>query len=92
MEKGGAHETIAAREVMLFTIALGWSGTPASVGGRGGKKGGGREGRKREGGRRKRGVCGHLFRIVLLVGVGLNPCEGLEICVLDFFLFEPKGG
>ena len=60
MEKGGSHETIAAREVMMFTIALGGSGTPARVGGRGEKvgekgRGEGGGGRKREGGRRKGG-------------------------------------
>ena len=36
MEKGGGHETRAAREVMLSTIGLGGSGTP--VRGRGGKE------------------------------------------------------
>ena len=53
MEKGGSHETIAAREVMMSTIALGGSGTPARVGGRGEKveeKERGREGEEEGGG------------------------------------------
>ena len=34
MEKGGSHETIAAREVMLSTMGLGERGTPVSKGGK----------------------------------------------------------
>ena len=35
MEKGGSHETIAAREVMLSTMGLGERGTPVSKRGKG---------------------------------------------------------
>ena len=61
MEKGGSHETRAAREVMLSigTIALGESGTPVRMGGREEEEGG--EEKREEGGKEEESSTCHYW-------------------------------